>query len=274
MDPLFSFNLFAAALHFIQMIVVATLAPSINNDGAPFGRSLDVVKMVFRNSSSVAIEPHGSIDVVFVIIAFFTLSALFQGAAAIFDCSWLRFLEYSLSASLMMLAIAMEAGVRDVYTLSCVCVLMGVTQMLGLVAELLAWLTEIVYEKNQQFCRWWWALPHAAGWVTAAAAYAPALLSFLDNQERAPDFVKYLVYLELVLFMSFGLVQLYGLSRKALAMRYHTFDTAFSRVFPVLQYPALIDSVDRTCDYAYTALSLIAKTLLGWIVLSPILAGG
>ena len=295
MDYLFLFNIITAALHCIQALLVRALSSTITQTKpTPFGGvQFSVVKQVIgfdRNTSSVSFvtKDEGYYDVVNLIVCFFFLSAMFQSAAVSLDWRWLRFIEYSFSASIMLVCIALEAGVRDLYTLRCMAALMWITQLLGLMAEFISHLSLRVREGIE----WHWAFPHTAAWVTCLAAYAPAIDAFIENQDKAPDFVRWMVYLELLLFMSFGAVQLYGLARKSLLL-FMSFGAVQlyglarkSLLESVVVYvechshghlvegadAAGLDSIDRTCEYAYTTLSLVAKTLLAWIVLSPILA--
>jgi len=278
MDYLFLFNIITAALHFIQALLVRALASNISATqpkATPFGGSrFGVVKPVIgydRNSSSISFtfKDEGYYDVVNLIMWFFLLSALFQSVAVSLSWRWLRFIEYSLSASAMIICIALEAGVRDLYTLRCIAVLMWITQLLGLMAEYISHLSLRVREGIE----WHWTLPHVAAWVTCIAAYAPALDAFIENQDKAPDFVRWMIYLELLLFMSFGAVQLYGLTRKSMLEAVVVYVECHTHGHLVEGADtAALDSIDTTCEYAYTTLSLVAKTLLGWIILSPILA--
>jgi hypothetical protein len=281
MNYLFLFNLSTAALHLIQALLVRALVPSIppNNAKTPFeGSSFDVFKTVIvfnkTNSHRISFESRkdGSFDVVNLIMWFFLMSALFQSAAASLNWRWLRFVEYSLSATVMLVCIALEAGVRDVYTLRCMAVLMWTTQLLGLMAEAACSLSLRLRDSTLE---WRWVLPHATAWVTCIAAYAPALDAFLENQDKAPDFVKWIVYLELLLFMSFGAVQLYGLTRKTLLDSVFVYVEAHAHSCAQVLEGAdaeALERIDVACEYAYTTLSLVAKTLLGWIVISPLLA--
>jgi hypothetical protein len=279
MSYLFVFNISTALVHLFQAFAVHTLVNSKAVAKETFGgRLFEVFRPKFTYNDSVlemTSEPMGNVDVVNVITGFFMLSALFQSASAGLGWRWLRFIEYSFSASAMLVAIAVETGVRDVYTLRCMVALMWVTQLLGLMAEKVSELRLVVVDRGDGL-DWYWLFPHAVAWVTCIAAYAPALSSFADNQDKAPDFVKWIVYLELLLFMSFGLVQLCGLVCKTIMPRDESYlsvniDTKYL-MRQVDTYTAMLAEIDDKCECAYIALSLIAKTLLGWIILAPIMA--
>ena len=180
----------------------------------------------------------GSLDVRYVIMSFFALSAMFQGAAGWFellDSPQLRFGEYSLSASSMILAIGVESGVDDIYTLQAMFVLIFATMMLGILAE-----TDY--------------LAHGVAWITFLSAYSPIIDSFLNASNGstvpAPGFVHVIVFLQFFLFGCFGAVQTYSLF-----------------------YPSYTHSDDEpgTTSLPYMFLSLTAKTILAWLILSPII---
>jgi hypothetical protein len=215
-------NLAAALLHAAQAVTVIALTAWLDAkpkppkpllfDGGHFTLERTVRVWNANDTITALSVPSGTVDVRVMMIAFFTLSALFQGAASVFmrgRSGALRYVEYSFSAAVMIMAIALEAGIRDVYTLQCMFVLTWVTMLLGIVAE---------YVQTPQ-TPWLWLLPHCAGWVTCVSAYAPILDAFLlsanRSEKQAPSFVRVLVFLEFVMFSCFGFVQAYALTAKA-----------------------------------------------------------
>jgi len=178
----------------------------------------------------------GRINVCYIVVAFFALSTIFQGIIAgqlLPDHARLvRFAEYGVSASIMMMAIALEAGVRDVYTLECVFALTCATQIFGALAEM------HMGQKSKT-----WLVPHAAGWLTFLCAYGP-VLDILLQSGSPPDPIFWLVVVQFGLFCCFGAVQAYG---------------------------GLVAD-DARCDAAYIILSFVSKTSLGWMIIGPILA--
>jgi hypothetical protein len=255
-------NWAAAALHLIQAIVVFALTLWLNSRGGVVAGVFPLFKTVHvwvtdNNTTTMrpammvgdgyfiqtVVEPAGSLDVRYVIASFFALSAAFQGAAGFLGIMdpYFRFIEYAFSASAMIMAIAVEAGVDDIYTLQAMFVLTFATMIFGILADLssppaLAWLA------------------HAAGWVTFLSAYSPILDSFMRSSALsaapAPGFVHVIVFLQFVLFACFGAVQCYA-----------------------LLYPAgpQQDNEESPTDIAYIVLSLTAKSVLAWLILSPVL---
>jgi hypothetical protein len=221
----------------------------------------------------------GYIDVRYLICSFFFLSFVFQALQGWVTLenrgvmniakqrAWvavLRFVEYSVSASVMLLAIAVQVGLTDVYLLCCLFGLVFATNILGLIAEVLcaredAW------------------VPHCLGWITCLLAYAPLLDAYVASMRcsdlEPPGYVNVIVFLEFALFSCFGFVQTYTLFFRATSDEH-------PRVLVVLRHYVLAVDADESTgmmgsldgiEVTYAALSVIAKTLLAWLVLGPTL---
>lgn len=139
-----------------------------------------------------------------------------------------RFLEYSFTASAMLLVIAILSGVQDTVWLTSLAVASALVMFLGYVVE-----------KNtpEKLGRAWGFT--ALAWVLLLGAYGSVLYRFAElagGDRKPPEFVYAVVVCMLLLFCSFGLVQVVWLLRKGQgSVRY---------------------------EYAYLVLSLVAKTLL------------
>jgi len=226
----------------------------------------------------------GEIDVRYIIVAFFALSGSFQ----LIECFFfsflytprLRFIEYSITASIMILAIAVESGIRDLYTLEMMFALTWVTQLLGMLADALSVLSErLDYAMGlepmfQLLGPWTWLFPHIAAWATCLSAYGPILDSFFESNKasdtKAPGFVNVIVNLQLGLFTCFGFAQLYSLVKRTYII--------FDMDTPQYEEPGRpISKEQRLFELAvnveriYIILSFTAKTLLAWLILSPII---
>lgn len=236
----------------------------------------------------------GEIDVRYVIACFFALSCLFQLLGGYFYNgkigARLRFVEYSFSASIMILAIGVESGIRDLYTLEMMFVLIWVTMMLGLLAEVLSAVAEKldVVAVSEPILDWlgaWsWVIPHVAGWATCVAAYAPIIDNFHESNSasssKAPGFVNIIVYLQFGLFSCFGFVQLYSLfsrtlvlnrSEEAPSQQWPSPDSLRTLARPTNNKSSPLDEIADSAERMYIILSFSAKTLLAWLILSPII---
>lgn len=252
----------------------------------------------------------GDLDIRYIIFSFFLLSGLFQLADGFMGAytntsskqpRLLRFVEYSFSASIMILAIAVETGVNDIYTLYGIFTLIFTTNLLGLIAEIFCFIAEgllsngdgaAMYKINALLpipLAWLWTIPHFLGWVTCIIGYSPLLDSYLHSTKCSdrgpPGFVHVIVFLEFVLFSCFGFVQLYSLYYRTLLVLNPV--NRLSLSYSTLRQGTISSDVNfeeekamnsggggniaEQADYMYILLSFIAKTLLAWLILSPAL---
>lgn len=305
-DWVSTLNLIAALLHGGQAIAVAALYERLGGSTSQFfeGGRLRVFRTAWNTTRTPAsnhsggsgssglsnnnhsvwegeytLVSYGTLDIRACILAFFVLSAVFQGAA-----SWLsdgrsgiwRYVEYSFSASTMALAIAAEAGIRDLYALVGVFGLIWATMAFGIVADWTSLLMRGTFL---------WVVPHLAGWATCIAAYGSILDSFNFNASRGspPDFVRVIVFLQFGLFTCFGFVQAWGLARRTYASAPSSSANLGAEEQALMlardmQYNATHgikddDDDEDGVELVFIGLSLTAKTLLCWIVLSPLLMG-
>ena len=329
MDWVETLNLIAASLHGAQAITVIALiawldsraAPALKNMG-PFNNGGHFaltcpIPVWDRNTTAlrVATLDAGSFDVRYAVVAFFTLSFVFQTTAAIFRSGRsgpiLRYLEYSVSASTLLCAISVEAGIRDAYTIQAQFMLVFATMILGIAAELAQTPSSPVYPS---------IFFHLAGWATCLSAYVPTMDVFIQSSRLSelapPDFVRALVFTEFALFVSFGFVQSYILAAKAyllltaqangggnggmamnggglfldgsneylmptnnnggptmsMMMMPVSSSSSYSSSSPYFYYQRDgLKGVDETAELIFIILSLGAKTILCWIVFTPIL---
>jgi hypothetical protein len=185
----------------------------------------------------------GKVDTRFLILAFYLLSAVFQIVGAfseeayytpLFDgCNHIsNFVEYSISASVLVLAISLQLGVTDVFTLVGVVSNTWSCMVFGLLAEL--WHQDSEYNdpaldsgasrSNIHYFGLkipYYAVAHFAGWVSMAAALTAALSNLINYNtciNRGSDTFwiigQVAAYFEIVLFSVFGLVQLVYLIAK------------------------------------------------------------
>ena len=159
------------------------------------------------------------LDLGWLVISFHLLSFVFQGAAALTDaceqgcCGYkysemiaygknpLRFIEYSLSASIMLMCIAIVNGITNLQLIVAIAVLTASCQLCGMVVEFLPYRSSLK-----------WVL-HLTGWLQFMTAYYFIAHSFLKAVEETdgigpPDFVWAIVIALFLLYASFGMVQM------------------------------------------------------------------
>ena len=221
-----------------------------------------------------------------LIISFHALSFVFQLAAALTDykpcCkngvlgyrysdmiqaskNPLRFIEYSISASIMLMIIAMINGVVDIHLLFCIAVLTASCQLCGLVVEYI----------DDIYMKW---INHLNGWLTFCAAYWCITRAYLASVEYSdaspPDFVYVIVLLLFLLYASFGFVQLVELMCITPRCNMCCKNACCTTSCNDLWCPA--PRTDDRCnplykEMVYVTLSLGAKMVLGWMLFINVL---
>jgi hypothetical protein len=227
----------------------------------------------------------GTIDTRWLIVVFHLLSCIFQIGSALNSKAYTdqiesgktelsHFVEYSFSASVMMMAICSQLGVTDLNTrLGAFCNTWA-CMMFGLLAEILFEAPHGAEDDSvppfeipaPSFMRGPWKWPfhwiaHVAGWVTLAFAASTVYsnMSLYDacrdseNTPAIPWFVHTIVTGESVLFSLFGLVQLVEFWYKPRFARGGSLTTEH------------VVWAFRT-EYAYIWLSLTAKLWLGGFI--------
>ena len=200
---------------------------------------------------------YGSLYLTVVTALFFLCSALAHGGNATLWRSFYereltlcrvttRWIEYFFSASIMVLVIAYNAGIREYLLLIGITLLIASTMPFGLLTE--------IYARPLNATQWCQPLAlrllfHLLGYIPQLSAWLLILLNFYgETPTEPPEFVYAIVWSELVLFFSFGFVQLYQILSE-----------------PQDYYKG---------EIAYQWLSLIAKGVLGLVLLSNVLILG
>lgn len=166
----------------------------------------------------------------------------------------LRWIEYSFSASVMIIAISVASGVNHVYMVTQIFVLMWATMVFGHYTEVLSrpvfdgrkipqkWAVESRFQRLQ---------PHLLGYVPFLTVWVTLMHSFFYNVNRdnegPPSWVYVAVVGQAIVFSLFGLTQLLN---------------QLSSNGPGWYYWG---------EWYYQLLSLLAKSLLGLTLLSNVL---
>ncbi len=242
-----SWNLVMAGLHFVQGVAVLLLSQSSTFPVTTNYLTLDTLASQSGNPVLVAASRHlFDVNLAYLVAAFFFMSAIAHLViATVYRKTYeadlkkginkARWFEYGISASTMMVAIAMLSGVYDLSSLLMIFVLDFIMNMMGLVMEI----------HNQTTKKTSWisynigCLAGIVPWfvfgiyVAGASAYGSG---------QIPSFV-YWIYLSMFLFFMSFAVNMY------------------------LQYK----KVGKWADYlygerVYMILSLVAKSALAWQV--------
>jgi hypothetical protein len=160
----------------------------------------------------------------------------------------LRMIEYSISATLMQIAIALVLGICDRLVIIGIAFLTVVTMLLGLIAEQLK-------DGIRKDMAW---TAHFTGWLSMSGVWIILGRQFLytlevsDGAVKPPEFVYIIVIVIAILYCSFGLIQFFQLY-------YATAENS--------------PSFNRKIEMAYTCNSLTSKSFLGWIIFAYALTG-
>jgi hypothetical protein len=242
LSNLHRFNLIMAALHAIQGVVILLLATN-------FTLPLTVNFLEFDQVSETLVPAQkvlADVPLALLVVAFLFMSSIAHLVIATLGrkryerdlkqgINRFRWFEYALSASTMMVAIAMLVGISDLGTLLAIFGLTAVMNLCGLVMEVM----------NQGRPRPTW-LPFWVGCVAGIIPWLVVALSFWGANAYGtgdiPTFV-YWIYVSIFLFFNCFAINM------------------------VLQYK----KTGRWADYlygerAFIILSLVAKSALAWQV--------
>lgn len=241
------FNLLMAGLHAIQGLAVLWLSSPTRGLQPIFTNYLTI-----NNSSSMAGHPAlmpeqsllFNLNLAYLVAAFFFVSAIAHLAAGTFyrqryekglrqGINRARWVEYSVSAAIMMVGIALLSGVFDLAALILIFTLIAIMSLMGLAMEK----QRLLSKKTEWFNYWVGVLAGATPWVVVALALISA--SAYGNS-TIPTFV-YWIYGSLFVFFSSFAVNM--------ALQYKKVGRWKNYLFG-----------ERT----YIVLSLIAKSALAW----------
>ena len=182
---------------------------------------------------------------------------------------YIQYVEYSLSASLTVIIMAMNAGIQDLYTIMTIFVLFFGMNVFGVLAEFMMHLAEEWYRLVEidlgLFIRFhnMWLIPHLCGWAMFFFAWLPVAVKYTkikacsENKHRkgVPAFIDLAIALESLCYFAFGALQL-------LVLAFRTWNLGNTDAKRVWKW---------RLDVITIALSLAAKTLLTWALLGPAL---
>jgi hypothetical protein len=218
------------------------------------------------------------LDVTAMIMCFFLLSWAFQILNGWYietypnGPRYLQYVEYSLSASLTIVVMALNAGIQDLYTILTIFALFFGMNVFGIVAEFMVHLAEELEERVDFSVlripfRYLWLIPHACGWVLFLFTWLPIIVKYTKTKACSknaggmmgvPWFVEAAIVFESILYIFFGIVQLVVLVCR----------TRYPK--SILDLCGFINCTWKDIlDVSTVTLSLVAKTWLAWMLLGP-----
>lgn len=234
-------NLFAAGVHALQAALILLLSK---------GFTLQITGNFLQfNQSSQSLEPATKtlfdLSLPLLLFLFFALSAIFHlFIATIYNVTYnqnlkkglnkARWFEYSLSASTMIVAVALLVGIYDFASLIMLFVLTAIMNLCGLIMEV----------HNQTTTRTHWI----SYWVGCLAGAVPwVVIAFYlwlgaQNGSTAPAFVYY-IFVSIFMFFNCFAINMF---------------LQYKKIGPWANY--------LYGERTYILLSLVAKSLLAWQV--------
>lgn len=241
LSKLRKYNFFMSFAHFVQGFLILVLSKTFS---LPINGSYLVLNPQTQNLESTSVLLFNIPLPLLVAIFFFlsagahfiiaTINSATYGKDLLIGINKARWIEYSLSASVMMVAIALLVGVYDLMSLFMLFSLTAIMNLMGLVMEI----------HNQTTKRTNWL----SYWIGCFAGVVPwIVIAFYmwlgaDNGSKAPDFV-YWIFVSIFIFFNCFAVNM------------------------VLQYKKIGPWKDYLYgEFVYIILSLVAKSLLAWQV--------
>ncbi len=242
------FNLIMSGLHFVQALGILLLSDP--NRGT---WNISVNNLTYSPASTpgnpiLASATHDifSVHLAYIVIAFFLLSSLAHlFVATIYRKRYqanlkqginkVRWIEYSLSASTMMIGIAILSGIYDLSSLVMIFVLTAIMNLMGLAME--------VYNQGRQKISW---LAYNIGCLAGILPWVVIGIYFWAGEVygsgEIPTFVYY-IYVSIFLFFNCFAANMF---------------LQYKKIGPWKNY--------LYGEYMYIVLSLVAKSLLAWQV--------
>lgn len=235
------YNVFAGFLHLAQGIAVLVLSKSFLLPISGNYLQFNPVAQSLEPARTTLFE----FSLPWLVAAFFFLSALAHFSIATFynrryvallakGINKARWIEYSISASIMMVAVSLLVGVYDLMSLIMIFSLVAIMNLMGLVME--------VHNQTTKRTNW------LSYWIGCFAGIIPwVVIAFYmwlgaDQGSKAPDFV-YWIFVSIFLFFNCFAVNMV---------------LQYKKVGPWKNY--------LYGEFVYIVLSLVAKSLLAWQV--------
>lgn len=148
----------------------------------------------------------------------------------------LRWLEYTISAPIMIVCIAILNGISNIQTLILLFVLMSTVMVFGWLQEKESRGTNLVTIDSPTLIGWF---PYSTVWIVIYLSFS---YSVIETDVDTPTFVYIIIYSMFIMFSSFGVVQFLYVTKSSTIGSY------------------------KQSEKLYLILSFTSKTLLSWII--------
>ena len=191
----------------------------------------------------------GPLGLVRTLLGFRCVRQRYVDEVIIDGTNMLRMVEYSISATLMQVAIALVLGINSRLEIMSIAALTIIVMLLGLIAEQM---------KNIRFKTAWFA--HLLGWFAMFAVWSLIFQKFnhsvemseQDGGDGPPDFVFIMIATIAIMYMAFGLLQL-------------------AQLVWITLYNKTSAQFNKNIETGYNFMSLTSKTFLGTFLIANVL---
>jgi hypothetical protein len=180
----------------------------------------------------------------------------------------IHYIEYAYSSPLMVMVMAVNVGIREVFTITCLAGLFYGMNMLGMCAEAMAHYARHIPKPDlftyTAICKG----IHLAGWFLFFGAMIPIWAQFhqvlrCSENGGTPTYAYAAVVLESLLFFVFGFIQIASLFEKLTLVWKSDDETKTDTKLTIILFR-------YDCMHATT--SVLAKTMLVYLLLAPALS--
>ena len=266
--------------------------PHLNNADLVIRGVADSILFDMRNTTTVEFYINQySLNIPYMVMLFFLLSGVFQMFNGWYIDAYpngpryIQYVEYSLSASLTIVIMALNTGIQDLITILSMFALFFGMNIFGVLAEFMMHAAENCSGNFQllsigqthliDFASMW-LIPHLCGWVLFLFAWLPVVIKYTkmqacsenSQQKGVPSFIAAAVAMESLCYFLFGLLQLLVLTMRTnrLGKSDSNYLSCWLPCVGELQF-----EWKHVLDVGTTTLSLVAKTFLAWALLGPAL---
>jgi hypothetical protein len=192
--------------------------------------------------------PGNELNLDFMMIFFCLLSVIFQLAHMEIlkrNASmprFLHYLEYSFSSPLMVMVMAVNVGIDELFTITSLAALFCGMNITGMCAEVMIHYAGYIDTNERPTFLRLCALAHIFGWILFLFAMIPIWMEFhqvltCSQYKGVPDYGRAAIILESILFGSFGALQVISLLEKGHYIHNQTTTISFrSFLYGILQY--------------------------------------
>lgn len=279
----------------MAIINATPLSTRLQLDQCPLASAVDAKDSKYVVQQLV-LDAEGEIDTRALIIAFHAFSFVFQAFTAYGDkyyqelkrgrTNLSHFIEYSLTASLLLIAMATQFGTTDIFLLISIGANCTGCMLFGLMAEFLfpedlemSFSAKVVHPKEDNppnkddeeafkggslKAHW---IAHFAGWFMLSVALITVCSNLITIQTctvssdaRPPSFVQWIVGSEIFLFSCFGFVQMISFLNRENVLSNESEERS--------RQMEQNKNVAQRTEFCYILLSIVAKLSLGIIVMA------